>query len=463
MPARARILIVDDERYVRESLSEMLSAEGYACAVAGSLSEALEQLGPSGAQVVVSDLKMPGGDGIELLTALRKQGATLPVLMMTGVGTVSDAVRAVQAGAYDFLQKPVDVEQLLLQLARAVEHQALVSEVKSLRDRTRDASPHREIVGSSPAIARVRELIEQVAATDATVLVTGESGTGKELVAEHIHRKSPRASRPLVRVNCAAIPSTLFESEFFGHRRGAFSGAVADRVGRFAEAQGGTLVLDEIGTLPPEMQAKLLRVLENGEYQVVGESRTRIADARVLALTNEALPERVQRAEFRADLFYRLNVFPIAMPPLRAHKEDIAAIAGVSLEGIVGRRGLGAELSTRLAADALEVLCSYDWPGNVRELRNVIERAVILAGGRELDAALFRALLEPSFSVSGATASDDCHLRRNLDALEKQLIQRALERCEGRKKEASGLLGIDARNLGYYLRKHGLADAPPRA
>jgi DNA-binding NtrC family response regulator len=464
MASRVRILIVDDEGYVRESLSEMLSSEGYACTAARSMSEALELLGPSGAQVVVSDLKMPGGDGIELLTALRGAGSNVPVVMMTGVGTLSDAVRAIKAGAYDFLQKPVDSEQLLIVLARAAEHQALVSEVRSLRDRTRDTSPHREIVGESAAMTQVRELIAQVAATDATVLVTGESGTGKELVAEHIQRRSTRAARPLVRVNCAAIPTTLFESEFFGHRRGAFSGAVSDRVGRFAEAQGGTLVLDEIGTLPPEMQAKLLRVLENGEYQVVGESRTRFADARIVALTNEALPERVQSGEFRADLFYRLNVFPISMPPLRAHKEDIAAIAAVTLSGIRERRGLAATSATHLDPEAIEVLASYDWPGNVRELRNVIERAAIVAGPRALDANLFRALLEPSFSVTGhAGASGDCHLRRNLDALEKTLIQRALERTDGRKKDAAQMLGIDARNLGYYLRKHGLSDSGARS
>jgi DNA-binding NtrC family response regulator len=462
MTARTRILIVDDERYVRDSLAEVLASEGYACTTADSMAEALESFGPSGAQVVVTDLKMPGGDGIELLAALRRAGSTVPVVMMTGVGTIRDAIAAIRAGAYDFLQKPVDSEQLSIVLRRAVEHEELVTEVRSLRDHARSASAHREIVGSSAAMARVRELIEQVAATDATVLVTGESGTGKELVAEHIHRRSPRASRPLVRVNCAAIPATLFESEFFGHRRGAFSGAVGDRVGRFAEAGGGTLVLDEIGTLPPEMQAKLLRVLENGEYQVVGESRTRVADARILALTNEVIAERVQRGEFRADLYYRLNVFPIAMPPLRSHKEDIGEIVAVVLRHIQGRRGSGAKLTERLDTDALDVLTSYDWPGNVRELRNVIERAAIVAGSRPIDAGLLRALLEPALSVPGGPSLDDCHLRRNLDALEKQLIQRALERCENRKKDASALLGIDARNLGYYLRKHGLSDSGPK-
>ena len=458
MAARPRILVVDDERYVRDSLVELLGLEGYACLAAGSMPEALEQFGSFSPAVVLTDLSMPSGTGLELLGAIRRGGSHVPVVLMTGVGTVRDAVAAIQGGAYDFLQKPVDAGQLRLVLQRAVEHQELVREVRNLREVARPGGG-RELIGSSAAMAAVRQLIEQLAATDATVLVTGESGTGKELVAEQLHLRSARARKPLVRVNCAAIPSTLFESEFFGHRRGAFSGAVADRTGRFAEAEGGTLVLDEIGTLPGEMQAKLLRVLENGEYQVVGESRTRVSDARVIALTNEALAERVQKGEFRADLYYRLAVFPIAMPPLRAHREDIPEIASVLLsKTIASAEGLG--------PGAAEVLASHDWPGNVRELRNVLERAAIVGGSGPLDARLLRALIEPGIAgtspLPGAVGGD-FHLRHNLDALEKQLLQRSLEKCEGRKKDAAALLGIDARNMGYYLRKHGLSDTPPRA
>ena len=458
MAARARILLVDDERYVRDSLVELLSIEGYACAAAGSMPEALELLGSFAPAVVLTDLSMPSGDGLELLAAIRRAGSHVPVVLMTGVGTVRDAVAAIQGGAYDFLQKPVDASQLRLVLRRAVEHQELVREVRNLREVARPGGG-RELVGGSAAMARVRQLIEQVAATDATVLVTGESGTGKELVAEHLHLRSARARKPLVRVNCAAIPTTLFESEFFGHRRGAFSGAVADRTGRFAEAEGGTIVLDEIGTLPGEMQAKLLRVLENGEYQVVGESRTRVSDARVIALTNEALAERVQKGEFRADLYYRLAVFPIAMPPLRAHREDIPEIAVALLGTTLARIG-------GFGPGAVEVLASHDWPGKVRELRNLLERAAIVGGNGPLDAGLLRALIEPALAgtapASALSGGDDFHLRHNLDALEKQLLQRALEKCEGRKKDAAALLGIDARNMGYYLRKHGLSESPPR-
>ena len=463
MAPRTRILVVDDERYVRDSLVELLGLEGYACAAAGSMPEALEQLGGFDPAVVLTDLSMPSGDGLELLAAIRRAGSTVPVVLMTGVGTVRDAVAAIQGGAYDFLQKPVDQGQLRLLLKRAVELQELVREVHSLRARA-SGTHGRALLGSSSAMARVRQAIEQVAQTDATVLVTGESGTGKELAAEQVHLRSARSRKPLVRVNCAAIPTTLFESEFFGHRRGAFSGAVADRTGRFAEAEGGTIVLDEIGTLPGEMQAKLLRVLENGEYQVVGESRTRVSDARVIALTNESLPERVQKGEFRSDLYYRLNVFPIAMPPLRAHREDIGEIAAELLAALPARRPGRAPA---LGAGALEVLHSHEWPGNVRELRNVLERAAIVGGSGPLEAGLLRALLEPALAASevvvAAPGGGDLQLRHNLDALEKQLVQRALDKCEGRKKDAAALLGIDPRNLGYYLRKHGLSDLPPRA
>lgn len=454
MAKNPTILVVDDELYVRKSLGEVLAAEGFHPQLAASVAEATELLAASEPDVIVTDLRMPAGDGMELLQLVRRQGLATPVVMMTGVGTLRDAVEAIRGGAYDFLQKPVDSAQLVLLLRRALEHHELVSEVRTLRRSASQASGKRELVGGSPAMARVRELIAQVAPTDATVLVTGESGTGKELVGEHVHRASQRADKPLVRVNCAAVPPTLFESEFFGHRRGAFSGAVSDRVGRFAEAQGGTLVLDEIGALSLDMQVKLLRVLENGEFQVVGESRTRVADARVVALTNEQLPERVSKGEFRADLYYRLNVFPIAMPALRTHKEDVPVIALSLLAGLRGGQGRS---DARLDVEALEVLASYDWPGNVRELRNVLERASIVAGPRVIDAPLVRALLEPTLSLSSSGDPNDCNLRRNLDAAEKQLVQRALDRAEGRKKDAAEMLGIDPRNLGYYLRKHGMS------
>jgi DNA-binding NtrC family response regulator len=397
---------------------------------------------------------MPGGSGLDLLDAVRSSAAPAPVIVMTGVGTISDAVKAMKGGAYDFLQKPVDPEQLAVALQRALEHRGLVKEVQALRSALGRETESETLAGATPAIARVRALIQQVSATETTVLITGESGVGKELAAAEIHRRSSRRSRNLVRVNCAAIPDSLFESEFFGHRRGAFSGAIADRVGRFQEAEGGTIVLDEIGSLKPEMQAKLLRILESGEFQVVGESRTRVADVRVIGVSNEDLPARVRDGSFRADLFYRLNVFPIEVPPLRQRPEDIGEISSELLVRLRGR-GRPGDPPPRLSPEVVSILESYGWPGNVRELKNVIERALIVAGEREPDAALFRNILEATLPTE-QPGIRDCQLRTNLDAVEKQLITKALAQANGVKKDASALLGIDPKNLGYYLRKHGI-------
>jgi DNA-binding NtrC family response regulator len=461
MSARHTVLVVDDEAYVRESLLEVLEGEGLNAVVAADTPSALALLETEAVDAIVADLQMPGGGGTALLEAVREQGTSIPVLVITGVGTIASAVEAMKGGAFDFLQKPVDPDQLVLVVRRALEHSRLLSDVRFLRREASERHAPSRLVGESAGLRRVRELLAQVARTDATVLVTGESGTGKELVAEQIHMSSGRAERNLVRVNCAAIPESLFESEFFGHRRGSFSGAINNRAGRFAEAEGGTLVLDEIGTLRPEMQAKLLRVLEGGEFQVVGESRTRVADVRVVAVSNEPLDAAVQAGRFRADLYYRLSIFPIEVPPLRQHKEDIPEIAA----HLMGRMLAGADAAgappsaaPRLPPDALDVLSSYDWPGNVRELRNVLERALIVSGERRPDARVLRSLLESTLPEPDGPVHGDLHLRSRLDAEEKELIQAALARAEGKKKDAAALLGVDPRNLGYYLRKHGLAD-----
>ncbi len=458
MKGRQRVLIVDDETYVRDSLAEVARTLGFDVTGVGSVAEARAQLASRPFDVILTDLRLPEGSGLDLLG----EGGGVPVVVITGHGGVSDAVDAMKAGAYDFVQKPIEPEQLGLILSRGIQHRGLVEEVHSLRETVRDLRGPRLLAGASAPMARVRELIAQVAPTEATVLVTGESGTGKELVANEVHRLSARSTRSLVRVNCAAVPENLFESEFFGHRRGSFSGAVSDRKGRFAEAEGGTLVLDEIGTLHLDMQAKLLRVIESGEYQVVGESATSVADVRLVAITNEDLPALVADGRFRDDLYYRLNIFPIQLPPLRSHREDVPEIVEQLLvrarDGTWTRASGGANA---LDSDALAVLESYPWPGNVRELRNVLERALILASpGRPLDAALFRAILEPTLPLTGPDQPDaaggDLNLRARLDMLERDLVQRALAQAGGVKKEASRMLGIDPRNLGYYLRKHDL-------
>ena len=462
MSGKHCVLVVDDESFVRESLVDLLENEGYGTLSASGAAEALRLLGTEKISLIVTDLRMPDGDGLSLLEDTRKQHADLPVVVLTGMGTVSEAVQAMKAGAFDFIQKPVDPEQFVILVRRALEHRDLVSEVKYLRGAVEDLrGAKEEMVGASAALSAVRALIGQVAPTNATVLITGESGTGKELVADEIHQRSPRSGQKLVRVNCAAIPEALFESEFFGHRRGAFTSAVADRVGRFTEAEGGTIVLDEIGTLKPDMQAKLLRVLESGEYQVVGESRTRVADVRVVASTNEDLAARVREGTFRRDLYYRLHIFPIDVPPLRRRKEDLPALAEHFLSRVrLVSRGQS-PTSGLLSKAAQDVLRAYDWPGNLRELRNVLERAAILAGGNPVDAALLERVLGSSSPGPEAPVSsggnEDLHIRRRIEALERHLLEKALALASGRRRDAASLLGIDPKNMGYYLRKHGLA------
>ena len=486
MTARHTVLVVDDEPFVRQSLQDMLAGEGLRVVAAEDPRAARKLLASEPVDLVLADLQMPHGGGLALLDEVAAQASGLPVIVITGVGTVASAVAAMKAGAFDFLQKPIDPGQLLLQIQRALEHRRLLADVAYLRRAADDRDASERLVGDSAAMRRLRETIGQVARSDATVLITGESGTGKELVADQIHRAGPRAARHLVRVNCAAVPEALFESEFFGHRKGAVPGASSARAGRFAEAEGGTLVLDEIGTLRPEMQAKLLQVLEGGEFQVVGESRTRHSDARIIAVSNEPLTARVAAGSFRPDLFYRLSIVPIEVPPLRQHKEDLPAIAAHLLQRLVATRAAGAMAAAEaagavpaaaaraagevpvLSPATLDLLASYDWPGNVRELRNLLERALILGGGQAPDERLYRSLLESSLPDSGAAGGagagvggggkSDLHLRTRLDATEKEIVLAALARSEGKKKDAALMLGIDPRNLGYYLRKHDIKD-----
>ncbi len=449
------VLIVDDEAYVRDSVKALVEAHGdHRALTADSVAAAVELLGRESVDVVLADLQMPDGGAQELLETMGLIGSRVPVIVVTGVGTVPRAVAAMKAGAFDFVQKPIEPDALLHLLSRALEHRRLVSDVTFLR-RALDGQ-RQQLVGESRAMQRVREQVAQVAATDATVLLTGESGTGKELVAEAIHRASPRGTGHLVRINCAAVPDTLFESEFFGHRRGSFSGASEDRLGRFAEAEGGTLELDEIGTLRPEMQAKLLRVLENGEYQMVGEAGTRVADARIIAITNEELDALVDKGHFRRDLYYRLAIFPIEVPPLRDRRDDIVPISRHLLETLRGRPPSDAELGRDVAA----VLEAYEWPGNVRELRNVLERATIIVRDEPLDPDVFRAVLESSMPLAQRGEAQTLHLRTRLLQAERDLVSEALSQAGGRRKEAAKMLGIDSRNLAYYLRKHDLQDAP---
>ena len=450
--SRGTVLVVEDETYVRTSLSELLASRGFEVIQAASAAEAQDRLARAPVDVILTDLKMPGVDGLELVRRLHAAFPELPVLVLTGHGTISSAVECIKAGATDYILKPADPDALELALARALERRALQREVSYLRRGGGGrGAEEREPLGQSAPWLKVLERARAAAPTDSTVLLTGESGTGKELVARLIHRLSGRALKPYIRVNCAAVPLDLWESEFFGHRRGSYTGAVADREGWFRLAHGGTLFMDEIGAMPAAAQAKILRVLQDGEFHRIGEEQPTRVDVRVIAATNADLAEEVRLGKFRQDLFYRLNVVRIELPALREHVEDAPILAGAFLREIAARLGRPAPA---LTDRALEELKSYAWPGNVRELRNVLERTLILNPGEWIDALE----LAPGGAAAGAAESgaEETNLRAVLARREKEAVIEALRRSGGVRKEAARLLGIDQRNLGYYLHKHGL-------
>jgi len=465
----ATVLIVDDETYVRESLAALLARRGCEVRTAGSAREALADEMLDGLDVVVTDLKMPGEDGGELLRRLVRIAPDLPVIVLTGHGTVRSAVDCLKAGAAEYLLKPVDPDELVLVLERTLGQAGLRREVELLRRGADGALPARVAapgsdagggrgrggsaaapLGETEAWRRVLEMAETVAPTDTAILLLGESGTGKEEVAKHIHRMSRRADGPFVPVNCAAIPTDLFESEFFGHKRGSFTGALQDRVGRFKVAHRGTLLLDEVDALPGPAQAKVLRVLQDGRFERVGDSRPTTADVRLISATNSDLHAAVEAGSFRADLYYRINVMTIHLPPLRERPEDVPILAEAFLRPVaaqVGKRIRGIE------PDALEALRSYRWPGNVRELRNVIERGVVLESSERLR----RRSLPEEVRRADATGPP-LDLRGSLLAEERRLLETALERAGGVRRRAAEMLGIDERNVSYFLKKHGLGN-----
>ena len=437
------VLIVDDEEFVRDSLEEILRSKGLATSAAAGAQEAVRFLEKRDCDAIVTDLRMPQGDGLSLLHEARRRGVTIPIVMITGVGTVGEAVQALQAGAFDFLQKPVQPAELVRVVTRAIEHYGLQRELQQLRGTVASLRRAEALVGSSPAMVALREQLARLAATDSTVLISGETGTGKELCAREIHDRSARARRLLVRLDCAS-----------------FSGSAEELGLRLAEARGGTLLLDDVGALRPEAQAVLARLAERGEYEEPGGA-LRTADVRLIATTSEDLAARVRAGRLRAELFHRLDVVPLRPPPLREHLEDIPEIAAQQLS----HAQLGGK-SRELAPDAIEVLASHEWPGNVRELRNVLERALIVAGAGALTGDVFRSILEPVLAQPPARAPDsslarltEFNLRRNVDLRERDVVLGALRRAAGVKKEACELLGIDPRNLGYYLRKHRIKES----
>jgi len=450
LKTKIAVLIVDDEPYVRDSLAELLRAEGMRVSTAGGANEALDVLAKKRFDAIVTDLKMPSGDGLLLLEESRAAGIAIPILVITGVGTVSEAVAAMKAGAFDFLQKPVDPDELVLLVRRAAERRDLEAEVASLRRTVARLEPPQRVVANSAAMTRALQLIDQVAATDSTVLVRGESGSGKELVAAEIHRRSARARSPLVVVDASSLTEDSFEAELGGARGG--------QGGRLAEAEGGTLVLDNVGALSLAVQARCLRLIESRSYLQHGAARSRETDVRWIATSAEDLKQRVSQGTFRADLLFRLDVFPVEVPPLRDRREDLPELAALLLAAARTSISGSSQPVEPLDAEALELLGSYGWPGNVRELGNALERAAILSEGRSIDAVLLRDVLEITIAPRPTLAGAELNLRRNLDLLERSLVLKAIARTRGKKREACDLLGIDARNLGYYVRKHKIRD-----
>ena len=457
---KPRVLIVDDEANIRRMLAALLKSEGFETEEAPNGNAALLQLDQLHPDAVLLDLQMaPGPDGLETLRGIRVRDAWIPVIMMSGKAQLTDAVQAIKQGAFQFLEKPLTPEAVLVALRSGLELTRARAENRALRSQL---GPKAELVGKSGKMNEIRSLISQVGPTEARVLIMGESGTGKELVAHAIHRASHRSGRPFISVNCAAIPRDLVESEMFGHERGAFTGATDRRLGRFELADGGTLFLDEVGDLNLEAQAKLLRVLEAGEIQRLGAERTQRVDVRVVAATNQRLQQAVSVGSFREDLYFRLNVFPLELAPLRERLDDLPDLVLHLAERVRPHQ------PARFTADALAMLASYDWPGNVRELANVVERLSIL-GGPEIDAALVRQVLPragslrfdaPAMSESGTSYSvadlGGRSLSNVLDDYERALIGAALKRAAGNVAEAARALQTDRANLYRRMKRLGL-------
>ena len=440
----ATILVVDDDRSNRQTLRRMLSREGYEVEDAASGKEALDKLRSRATALMLTDLKMPGMDGVELLRASRVVSPDTEVVLMTAYGTVETAVEAMKEGAYDFLTKPLRRHDLLKTVRKALEKRSLVAENRELKARleeTRAIGPLGRIVGNSAALQSSLEVVRQVAPTNATVLVTGESGTGKELVAQAIHELSPRVAHPLVRLACAALPETLLESELFGHEAGAFTGATGMRKGRFEVADRGTLLLDEVSETSPATQVKLLRVLQEGEFERVGGARTISVDVRIVAATNRDLSEMVADKAFREDLFYRLNVIRIDLPPLRNRAGDVPLLVDHFVRLYADRH---AKEVSGVDPEAMDLLDGYRWPGNVRELQNTVERAVVLT---QSDRIHLSSLPESIRGGEGRAEQLAFPIGTPLKEVERRMIQATLQLTGGDKKLAANLLGIHSRTI----------------
>jgi DNA-binding NtrC family response regulator len=458
MEHAARILLVDDEPGSRESLSHLLEHEGYRVDTASDGEKAIRLFSKNKYDVIITDLFLPGASGIDILKHVKEYPLPCSVILITGNATAETAVEAMKEGAFDYIIKPVNFEKLKVLVEKAAEKTRLVAENIYLRQQLRGKYKFDNIIGNSPAIQPVFSRMEKILHTDSTVLILGESGTGKELVARAIHFNGSRKEKPFIAINCGAIPAELLESELFGHVRGSFTGAVADKPGKFELANHGTIFLDEIGTMPLHLQMKLLRVLQEQEVERVGSIRQTKLDVRVISATNSDLDERVRRGQFREDLFYRLNVIPIHLPPLRERHEDIALLARHFLRKICAdmRHPI-----CELTPDALIAMESYKWPGNVREMENVIERVVALTDGNVIDRQDLPPQIAGTLNENGLLPvlhipEEGLDLTETMAHLERHLIQQAMERSHSIKARAASLLNINRTTLVEKIKRYGM-------
>jgi DNA-binding NtrC family response regulator len=453
-----RLLIVDDDEQLRRTLERRFERQSMSVTAAANAEQALTQAGQTTFDVALLDLHLPDMDGVELLGKLKELQPELEALLLTAHGSIETAILAMKKGAYDYLTKPFHLPELEVHIQKAHEKVHLARRERQWVEQLRYESPRYQLIGCSPAMRKVVQLLEKVAPTDATVLVRGASGTGKELVARALHANSGRSDRPLVTVNCAALTESLLESELFGHEKGAFTGAVQAKLGLVEVAEGGTLFIDEIGEMAPGLQAKLLRVLEDGHYRRVGGIREQRADVRVVAATNRLLEDELKAGRFREDLYYRLNVVTIYLPPLRERRQDIPELA----EHFLATRQLG-PVRARLDPQALTALTRYHWPGNVRELTNVLERAQILAEGQVITPDDLPEALLATVPAGTNPAADPCHLRE----VERRHVQEVMRQAQGNKLQAAQMLGISRRALYRLIERYQLdekrADGPAAA